>query len=327
MHRPIVIANPRSGSARAEKVLDLLSQRLFHRQRAEILRTEHAGHATEIARGVPPSCPMVIVAGGDGTISEVENGLMAGAGRGRALPPIGIIPLGTANTLATELGIPKTVRGALDVIARGNLRRLDLGEARFRQNVFADRQAGQPALRLAGLPAYRQNSSAEITRYFHCMAGAGFDAEVARIYQTVRAGKSRPHHYVLPVLRTLKDFNLPRIRVVMDGEELTDSAASVIVGNTRAYAILMAVAAHAQPDDGLLDACIFFGRTRKDMALAVLNVLFRCHLATESTLYRVGRKISLRSDSPVLVQLDGDFVGCLPLDIEVKPLAVSFFVP
>jgi diacylglycerol kinase family enzyme len=159
------------------------------------------------------------------------------------------------------------------------------------------------------------------------MAGAGFDAEVARIYQTVRAGKSRPYHYVLPILRTLKDFNLPRIRVVMDGEELTDSAASVIVGNTRAYAILMAVAAHAQPDDGLLDACIFFGRTRKDMALAVLNVLFRCHLATESTLYRVGRKISLRSESPVLVQLDGDFVGCLPLDIEVKPLAVSFFVP
>lgn len=318
MERPIVITNPHSGAAQAEKAVALILERLPRDRRfglahrpeqiegqAEVLRTEYAGHATEIARRIRPSCPIIIVAGGDGTISEVENGLMAGACRGHASPPIGIIPIGTANTLAYELGIPKDVPSALDVILNGKLRRIDLGMARL----------------------HHAESGAEITKYFHCMAGAGFDAEVVRIYQAVRGRKSRPHHYVLPVLLTLKDFALPRIRVAMDGEELTAAAASVVVGNSRAYAVHMAVAARARPDDGLLDACILLGRTRMDMVLTVLNVLLRRHLKRASTVYRVGREISLRSDSPVAVQLDGDLAGCLPMEIVVKPLAVSYFVP
>jgi len=303
--RPIVITNPRSGAARAEKALSVLARHSLPQGRPEILRTEYAGHAVEIARRISSSCPLVIVVGGDGTINEVVNGLMAAVARPRPLPPIGLIPIGTANVLARELGIPTNLTGAMRVLTGGKTRKMDLGVARF-----------------CAKPGSRRT-----TRYFPCMAGAGFDAEVARAYHATRGRKSYAHLYLLPMLKTLGNFALPKIRVMVDGDEVAASACSVVVGNARSYGTLFPVAARARPDDGLLDACVFTSRTLRDFIRVVLNVLVGRHIGCREVRYRVGRHISLTSDDAVPVQLDGDFAGHLPLQLDVKPNALTFFVP
>jgi len=310
MDRPIIIVNPHSGVARAERALAMLARHPLPQGRPEILRTEYAGHAAEIARCLPPSCPLVVILGGDGTINQVVTGLMEGMGTARDLPPIGLIPTGTANCLAYELGIPADADGAANVILRGKTRRIDLGVA---------------SLRTA--PPQGQERPRTCTRYFLCMAGVGFDAEVARSHHAVRGRKTRQLHYFLHMLAGIGSFRFPRIHVEVDGERFTESASSVIVSNVRRYPLGLAVATRARVDDGLLDACVFTGRTFRDMVLTILNVFLGRHIGRRGVAYRAGRYISMSSDDPVPVQLDGDFTGYLPLELRIRPLHVSFFVP
>jgi diacylglycerol kinase family enzyme len=333
-HRPIAIVNPASGAARAAKALSRVAGQLSPGGDIEVLCTEYGGHAVEIARRVPPSCPMVIVVGGDGTINEVVTGLMEGLGRQHPLPPIGLIPVGTANVLSQELQVPRGV-AAIGVILKAKRRALDLGVARLHAlpaPLRAKRMSHLDSLLRERLPVPPLSEEDRrrlrpTTRYFVCMAGAGFDAEVTRAYHVMRGGKSRVHHYAVPILLALMDLKLPRMRVAVDGKALSAEASAVIVANTRAYAIQMTVAPQALPDDGLLDACAFAAHTQRDFIRLMLDVFISQHLLRKDVRHRPGRRVSLRSDSPVPVQLDGDFAGYLPLDVQVVPRAVTFFAP
>jgi diacylglycerol kinase family enzyme len=159
------------------------------------------------------------------------------------------------------------------------------------------------------------------------MAGAGFDAEVTRAYQAMRGKRSYVHHYIVPILLTIQNISLPKIKVVVDGRQAATNSSTVIVSNVRTYGVGMAVASHALFDDGLFDACIFTMRTSRDLARMFLDILVGKHVGKKDLLYRLGRVISLDSDALVPVQLDGDFAGYLPLKIELKPQAVSIFTP
>ncbi|HEV2743556.1 MAG TPA: diacylglycerol kinase family protein, partial [Rubrobacter sp.] len=141
----VIIGNPNSGSAGDEGYLEGFADTLrAGGLTVEVLNTERPDHATELAAAA--SDRIVIAAGGDGTVNEVLNGLSKSA-------TLGILPLGTANVLARELGLPLEPEGACERILTGSAVRMDVG-------VAAD-EAG------AG-------------RRFACMAGIGFDADVVR---------------------------------------------------------------------------------------------------------------------------------------------------
>ncbi|MEX0827701.1 MAG: diacylglycerol kinase family protein, partial [Haliea sp.] len=107
-----IIVNPKAGrycSKRMQRILDGINAT------THVIETTHAGHARELAETLSPDCP-VFVAGGDGTVNEVINGLITAKQQGRIIPPIGVIPAGTANVLAHEMRIANRTRDIIDYI-------------------------------------------------------------------------------------------------------------------------------------------------------------------------------------------------------------------
>src|SRR5262249_6756284 len=148
-----IIANPISGSLRGELGLQELEETAAWLSErglpTEICLTEGVGHARELAQeAVSAGMEMVIAAGGDGTVNEVVQALA-----GKTTTALGVLPMGTINVWAREMGIPLKTSQAREVLLRGMRRRVDLGRAN--------------------------------SHYFLLMAGIGFDAEVVR-----RGGKS-----------------------------------------------------------------------------------------------------------------------------------------
>lgn len=141
----VIIGNPNSGQAdrtsRLKRCAEILRE---NGSEVEVWPTERPQHATELASLA--GARLVVAAGGDGTVNEVINGLSTDAS-------LGIIPLGTANVLARELGIPRDPNAAARRILAGDHTRIDLGLA-------TDEEGDE--------------------RRFACMAGIGFDAEVVR---------------------------------------------------------------------------------------------------------------------------------------------------
>src|SRR3712207_5718933 len=141
----VIIGNPNSGSAGDEGYLERFAEALRSGgQEVEVLNTERPDHATELAAAAGDR--LVIAAGGDGTVNEVVNGLSKDA-------TLGILPLGTANVLARELGLPLKPEDACERILSGSVSRMDVG-------VATDEEGKE--------------------RRFTCMAGIGFDANVVR---------------------------------------------------------------------------------------------------------------------------------------------------
>ena len=199
--RLLVIHNPTAGRARRRR-LDATLEALELLGCTTALRpTRRAGDGEVLAREVcPDDGDLVIAAGGDGTINEVVNGLLATRPNGGALP-LAILPLGTANVLANELGLDSTPDTLARAIASGPIQPIALG------------RAGQ--------------------RYFVSMAGVGFDAHVVasvNLDLKRRIGKAA---YVLESLRQLATFPFPGYRLSIDGHKRV--VASAIVTRGRYY--------------------------------------------------------------------------------------------
>lgn len=125
-----VILNPYAGRGRALRARQPLELALRSEQglRASILLTNGPGHATELARGaVARGTDVVVAAGGDGTIGEVLNGMRRDAEPGIGTP-LAVLPLGTANDLATNLGLPRTTEGLIHCLETDSQMVIDLGE-------------------------------------------------------------------------------------------------------------------------------------------------------------------------------------------------------
>jgi YegS/Rv2252/BmrU family lipid kinase len=231
---------------------------------------------------------MVVAAGGDGTINEVVNGL---AGTGVTL---GLLPLGTANVLALETGVPLDPEAACRLILSGRPARIHLG--------------------MAG------------TRRFLLMAGAGFDAEV--VYGTAESWKRKMGKaaYVLAGFWTLISRPGPRIAVTPAGGAPL-AATGVIIGKARLYGGRFSVTPGARLDEPLLQACVFLGRGRVRRTRAALGVVCGTHAATRDVVIFKTERLHVESDERVHVHADGDLVGTLPMEFAVAPETLNVILP
>jgi diacylglycerol kinase (ATP) len=281
----MVIFNPaagrrrRRGMARAMRLLEGRAD-ITHR------RTAARGDAEAFARAALPGV-IAVVAGGDGTANEAANGLLA-AGGGE----LAVIPLGTANVLAAELGI-LDIASAAGVAAAGSLLTYRPGLANGRG--------------------------------FLMMAGAGFDAHVvAGVSPRLKRlfGKGA---YVAETLRQLLEFRFPRYRVTIDGA--THEAASVIVARGHFYGGRFVVAPEARLDSDELHVCLFRrGGRLRTIGYALALALGRLHRLADVEIIR-GRKIVIEGPPGDPVQGDGDLIGCLPVTIELSTIAIGLRRP
>lgn len=295
----LLIFNPAAGQGRPEETL-AAARLAFSAVAQDVVVTQSGGDARAAAQRAarrPDVYDAVLVAGGDGTLNEVLNGLMA---EHEAAPlPIGLIPLGTRNILARELGIPRgDMEAQAALVERGRTRPLDLG------------RAGE--------------------QYFSLVAGFGFDAAVVREVALPIKELIGPAAYAFATLGALARYHSTRFRLILDGECVESEAFMVLAANVATYAFQgVKPAPFAAPDDGWLDICVF-ERARMDkvgFVTQIAAVFARRHLRDPRVRYYRARHLEIISDPPVEAQLDGDGIGLTPLTVEIVPKACTVFVP
>jgi YegS/Rv2252/BmrU family lipid kinase len=300
-----VIANPSSGGGATGRGWGPVEARL----RAvlgplDVAWTRGPRDAERLAReGVRAGADRLVVAGGDGTLSEVVNGLLS-AGLG-SYAEIGLLPLGSGGDLAKSLGVPGDLEDALACIAAGKQRRLDAGRARYAQG------------------------GREVTSYFVNVASAGVSASITRLVNRGRKLLGGRISFALGTVRGLLRYRSPEVLARLDGELLYQGPAVLVAAaNGRYFGGGMPVAPEARPDDGLLDVVVVgaFSRAR---LLRRLPALYRgTHLGIEGVLHRRGRRLELEAAPGALgLELDGEPLGEAPALLEVMPDAVTLLGP
>ena len=287
------IVNPKSGSAvnilAVRRLLDTLRSRGC---RLQVDLTRSLEHATELAAQTRDESHLsaLVVAGGDGTVRAVAQG-MAGS-----TVPVLIMPTGTENLLACEIGLDGSDRVALRTLDYGVVHNLDLGLA----------------------------SGA----HFMAIAGVGFDAEVIRRINRFRVGHITHTDYVWPICRTFWEHRFPHLHIVADDELICDEPALLFVSNISRYAVNLKVCPHADFSDGLLDVSVYKCRRRRRLLLhAGATIVGQSHRSSMVLRRRCAHLRVTCGDPNVPVQFDGDPGPALPLDIHVVPAAARILAP
>jgi len=260
-----------------------------------IAETDRRGHAEALARKAAQAGErLVVAAGGDGTIAEVANGL---AGSDAAL---GVIPLGTANVIAHEWGLPFTPAAIAETLASGRRRALHPLRARF----------GDGSSRLVLQ-----------------MLGVGLDSAVVAALNGALKRRIGKGAYVLETARQVLTWPFPSLALCLDGEA-TDTA-QVIATKGRYYGGRLLLAPHARADQPGFIACLFAKRgrlaaMRAGLALP-LNLLPRCGGVTQ----RPARSLQILFLSPadLPVQADGDLIGRTPVAVDDAEATIPLIVP
>ncbi len=263
-----LIFNPKARSQKSEKVRRFLMQHAHH---FALYATHHAGEARDLAAGFAAQGePVVIAAGGDGTLNEVVNGL---AGTATAL---GILPVGTMNVFARELAIPcHSLEQAFAIIEHGAVREVDL---------FSANKAP-----------------------FVQMAGVGFDAQV--IEQTTWNAKKRlgPLAYLLAALKVLGE-RPPTMEVVCaDGQRATGVA--VIVGNGAHYGGPFRFFRHADNHDSKLDVLVYKAAGYRLLVDSLRGLVSGGIDELPSVEYFQTESLTVTADRDVPVEVDGESAG------------------
>jgi diacylglycerol kinase (ATP) len=272
----------------------------------ELVRTGSPDETRQQARrAAQQGYARVIAAGGDGTAHWVLNGL---AGTGAAL---GIIPLGSGNDLAVNLGIPLDVEAATRVAVNGVVCRADLGRISVQS----------PKSQVQG-----HNRDGTLDSNFGCIASFGLDSHANRI-----ANRHRHLHgtliYFYALLRSLVEYRVPQVTIRGDIGELSGPMMLVAAANAPSYGGGMRLAPRAQMADGMLDLCMVSNMSRLKLLRCFPEVYFGTHLRhREITCLRTAR-FRLEADRPLEVFADGEYLGLTPADVEVLPGALAFVAP
>ncbi len=288
------IINPKSGASSGEKLPGWRFEQYLTGRGFDVRMnlTRSLEHACELATNAAgdADCAMLVAVGGDGTIREVAHGL-EGSDK-----PLLIIPGGTENLLANELGLEKSLKTLTRTFEAGFTRTLDLGNANG--------------------------------RCFTSIAGFGFDGEVVAEVSGNRTGHINYFDYFWPLWRTFWRYRFDPITVEVDGEQIFDGRGLVFVGNISRYALGLNILEHADYSDGLLDVCVYKCAHRTHLAKHSLMTVFQQHHRCNDVVYRQGKNITVNSPNPKLaVEIDGDPGPAVPVSISIIPKAVRVMVP
>ena len=251
------------------------------------------------AEAVGEGFDLIVAAGGDGTVNEVLNGL-GDAPDGFACARFGVLPLGTVNVFARELGIPPHLERAWDVLQRGREARIDLPCAEFSANGTRQKQ------------------------YFAQLAGAGMDARAIELVDWGLKKKIGPLAYFIAGLKALREQK-PKIVVRAEGREV--SGELVLIGNGRFYAGSFGVFPLADLRDGLLEVCVF-PRINWWTTFRCVPILLARRKLPETAVQRVrAAAFELTGDAAAAFELDGEWTGRLPATFSVEREKLRVMVP
>ena len=287
------IINPKSGASSSKfacrRFQRYLVEKGYDVRARHTVSLEHVCTlATEAA--ADGQCALVVAAGGDGTIREVAHG-MEGSEK-----PLLIVPSGTENLLANELGFDRRLETLTRTFEAGIVRPLDLGTANG--------------------------------KCFASIAGFGFDGAVVDRVNRRRTGHINHFDYIEPLWRTFWSHRFEPMTVEVDGQEIFSGQGLVFVGNISRYAIGLQVLHYADFGDGLLDVCVYKCAGRVHLVKHSILTVLKHHAGCRDVIYRQGKLVVVGSHvEGIKAEIDGDPGPPLPVRIRVVPSAVRCIVP
>ncbi|HEX8127921.1 MAG TPA: diacylglycerol kinase family protein [Pyrinomonadaceae bacterium] len=312
---PLIIVNPASaGGATGRAWPRLASDLRTHFGAFNCAFTERAGDASVIAeREAAAGRSLIVACGGDGTVSEVANGIL-GSG---ADAELGILASGTGGDFRRTLGIPKRGRVAAAALATGRSVRIDVGRVEFQDR--------------AGVRA---------ERYFLNVASCGMGGEVIRRVEENSVGwlasASRrvaggQAAYALASLQAAVSFARPTLRIRLDERpEFRLAVVNLCIANARYFGGGMKIAPEAKLCDGLLDVVAVGDLDTLRILTNVYRLYLGTHLGMREVQHAPARRIEVSADKPseqVLIEIDGELSGTLPATFEIIPRALRIRVP
>lgn len=290
--KPYIIFNPIAGIVRDHE--NALA-RLKKLRPVAVRTTRRQGDAERWARNARGSkANIVIVAGGDGTLNEVVNGLGA---RSQSMR-IGILPRGTGNDFARTLGLPASMEENIDIICSGKTKQIDLVRVKSKRS-----------------------------RYFVNVSAGGFSGIVDE--KTTRQIKRTwgPLAYIRGAAGALPHLHAYKTEILVDDRErLSTELYNVVVANGRYVAGGLPIAPTADPSDGKLEVVLIPKLGAAEMALLAAEIVLGKHLSSSATIFRQAKKIVVRSRPGMCFNVDGELVGNAPAIFQIMPRALNFIV-
>jgi len=296
--RTLIILNPAAGQDDPSRLRRRLGGAFAAREASfDLEQTRAAGHAAELAsEAARLGYRAVAVVGGDGTIAEAASGLAGTA------TPLAIIPAGTANQVAYNLGVPQALEAAVDVAVHGQIMDLDLGR-------IGDRA-------------------------FALVAGAGYDAAVMAAATRELKERFGFAAYVFAAVKEALTATPRRFQVTADGRELEIEAVTVMIANVgHLFARWLPVRLPLGPDpasawrDGKFDVVILATRHLPELAVAVWNATHLRFRGNGRLIHLRAEEITIAADPPIAAQIDGDPAGLTPITARVDRGALRVLVP
>ena len=286
MKDTVVILNPAAHGDRATRLL----QRVEALTRGAVFcATSGRGHAETLARNaVREGYRKIVAAGGDGTINEVVNGI---AGSEATL---GLLPLGTMNVFATELGLPaNNLERCWDVVRTDHTRLIDLPSANG--------------------------------KHFVQLAGVGLDAQV--VQETSRSFKRNfgPLSYLISAAQ-IAARQPPRLAIECE-ESKTKEGSFVLVGNGRLYGGRLPFFKQAVIDDGVFDVLVFKRLNYLEIIRYMQNVIFTSQITAPEVEYFQTNRLRVTSDTAVPVEIDGELSGDCPVEFQIQSRGLRVLAP
>jgi YegS/Rv2252/BmrU family lipid kinase len=287
--RYLVLVNPSAGGGRARDLLPQLEGALHDRGlEYRLVLTTSLEHGVDEARAAAANGELPVVMSGDGMIGQVGGALVG------ADVPMGVIPGGRGNDLARVLGIPVAIPQAVDLLAAGTTREIDVGEVNGRR--------------------------------FLGIASCGLDSVANELANEARF--LRGHLvYLYAGLRALATWKPARFVITLDGDRREFSGYSVAAANSKAYGGGMFIAPDALLDDGRLDVVYVIDFAKRRYLANLPKVFKGTHVSQDEVIVARAREVRIEADRPFAVYADGDHLADLPATVRLLPRALRVVAP
>jgi len=292
MRDTLIILNPAARSERAQ------------RKRAQVeslardcafCATTRIGEAEVMARrGVEEGFEKIVAAGGDGTINEVVNGICRSGPEPAGNVRLGVLPIGTMNVFATELGLPvNNLEHCWKIIQMDSTRAIDLPKAN--------------------------------QKFFAQLAGVGLDAQVVKETSAQLKKNFGPLSYLISAAQ-ITARKPPRLYIESEEAEVKEGS-FVLVGNGRLYGGPFPFFKHAVIDDGKLDVIVFKSLGYLEIIKYLQDVVFSSDIRVPEIEYFQTPRLRVESDQPVPVEVDGELVGNCPVEFTIQERSLRVLAP
>lgn len=303
MGKSVLVVNPKSGGGNTGRTFDAIKTPIERALGAcDVRFTDRAGHGIELARDAAnEGAELVIAVGGDGTVHEVVNGLMQATRR----PELGVIGQGTGGDFRKSLGLEHRLDRYVDAIASGKKRPIDVGKF---------------------------SGGGKDAHYFVNILSVGMGGLVDKYVATAPRLLGGKAAYFGASLKALLTARLGTVRCIVENDKKMEGhtihSYMIAICNGRYFGGGMKVAPMADVGDGVFELVALGARSKLGFALTSGSIYSGDHVRQPRTVHLRGQKFHLElvnrsAEDVYLLDVDGEPMGTLPLDVELVPKAIT----